>query len=130
MLGLVTIMDYSNTSVLHYLAYSGNYEAIQQALNDKIFDQNMTDNKCHTVWHYLAGSGNYEALQHAINKGLCDSVTAAKDDLWGFLLKCDNRAAIRKAIDDGIKIKDGPTVRLIPKVDVGCRSSMVFQKGN
>src|SRR6478736_8340469 len=49
---------YGNT-VWHYLARSGNYESLKQALLDHSEIKKLHNNYGETVWNYLAFSGNY-----------------------------------------------------------------------
>ncbi len=50
------------------MAWSGNYEALCRAIDEKRFDQNIIDSCGYTIWHYLSLSDNDDSLQQAYNK--------------------------------------------------------------
>jgi ankyrin repeat protein len=59
--------DLNNYLIYYGLACSGNYSALKQAICDNPEILNMKNKSGTTIWHYLARSGNYLALKQAIN---------------------------------------------------------------
>ncbi len=53
---------YGNT-VWHYLARSGNYEVLKQAVKDYPEIKELKNRYGDTIWHYFEWSGNYEGLE-------------------------------------------------------------------
>ena len=107
-------------TVWHFLASSGNYEALITAIEDGKFNPDTLKNKDGlTVWHYLAWSGNYEALINAITDGRFIAETLKSNiglTVWHYLAFSGNYNALIQAIADNrfnidtFQNKNGTTV--------------------
>src|SRR6478736_2579636 len=58
--------DKYGTTIWNYIAWSGNYEALKQALLEYPEIKKLRNNNGKTIWHFLAWSGNYESLKQAL----------------------------------------------------------------
>ncbi len=89
-------------TIWHYLAWSGNYEVLCKAIDDKRFDSSITNNDGNTVWHYLASSKCCEMIHKAIDDKRFDPIIKnnSGNTVWHYLAQTNNYEALCKAIDE------------------------------
>lgn len=97
---IVDIQNNDGETVWHFLARSGNYEALKQAIADYPELVSYRNNNGATVWHYLAES-SYQGLKQAINDfpGLIDSRDNKGATVWHYLAK-NNYQGLKQAIEN------------------------------
>jgi ankyrin repeat protein len=112
--GKTKIKDWDGNTSFHYIALSGNYEALKIAIEEYHCDS-VKNNDGGTIWHSLAWSGNYEALKIAIKEYHCDSVKNNNGiTIWHSLACSGNYEALKIAIEeyhcDFVKSNNGVTI--------------------
>lgn len=88
-------VDWYGASVWHYLALSGNYAALLEAINAKLFNPDTLKTvDGSTVWHYLAWSGYYTSLFDVSKKPL--DIFDLLKQMNDFIKKADWHGLIEK----------------------------------
>jgi len=88
--------DYMGNTSYHYIALSGNYQALKNAIEENSLDPFLIKNFFGiTIFDYLAVSGNYQALKNAIEDFNCNNVS-----LWNCLARSGNYQSLMDSIID------------------------------
>jgi len=89
-------------SIWYYLAQSGNYNQLIQAIEEKRFDPKIKDYFEASLWHYLAKSGNYQGLIQAIEENRFDPniKNIYGESVWHYLAYSGNYQALIQAIEE------------------------------